>query len=397
MQPAEIKDTFSSDVAPQFDKTLLGPIQRPIDPEMWSRVEELYEKKQYKEVILGIMEYVDRSLIQRTGNSDRTKFVIPHGSAIVNLEIGEELFYVNAPFLIVPPTRNIPLLRQVAQINLFPLNLSTIVLEDDRLIFKYHCPLELCEPFKVYNVLREICAYSDAYDDEFIKQFKARRVHEPVIKHYSREFLEKSRKQVSLYLNETIRYVEYFEKKRLPEICVDLITTTLMKIDYYIAPQGVMRTDIEKTVSQLQDQETPLMDKVRKGMERLDHLKKCDENEFSRDLYIAEIFIPLKFNFTAEMIESYFQVFYEAAQKEVANRDHIGAVLTMQTAFLNLFYHYIFPDDIKDTIIDAMTKSGGKPWDKASATLWAALSQVLAHEKPTRKKGFWRSLLGSKK
>ncbi len=257
--------------------------------------------------------------------------------------------------------------------------------------------MELCEPSKIYNVLREICAYSDAYDDEFIKQFKAKRVHTPVIKSYPQQQLDEALGKVRNYLKETVSYVEYFEKKRLQEICVDIITTTLMKIDYYAAPQGVMRTDIEKTVSQLQDQDLPMMDKIRKGMERLNYLINSEASLLAADLYVAEVFIPLKYNFTSGMIDSYFQVFHEAAQKEIAGRNYIGSVMTMQMAFLNLFYHYIFPDNIKEIIIDALMEAGGKTWEKSSAVLWRALEQVLTQETPRRKKGFWGSLMRHKK
>jgi hypothetical protein len=396
MQQTENNFTFSSDVAPMFDKTLLGSIQRQVDPEKWDRVGEQYENKKYREAVLGILDYVDSSLAEKTGNKERTLFVIPHGSAIVEIKIDDEGFYVSAPFLTVPSTHNVPLLRQVAQLNLFPLNLSNIALEEDRLIFKYNCPLELCEPYKIYNVLREICAYADAYDDEFITKFNARRVHEPVIKIFPQNYIDLAWNRIRQYIDETTAYVDYFEKKRLLEVCVDIITITLMKIDYYLAPQGVLRTDIEKTVSQLQDQDLPLTDKMRKGMERLNYLKEYDRGEFVKNLYVAEVFIPLKFNFTGEMIDPYFQMFYETAQKEMASREYIGAVMTLQTAFLNLFYHYIFPDDIKETITGAMEKAGHKSWDKASNILWEAMEDVMSGEKPRRKKGFWGTLFGGK-
>jgi hypothetical protein len=397
MQMEVSKSTFNSDVAPMFDKTLLGPIQRPIDPEKWDQVGELFEKKQYKEVLAGLLDYVDSDLAERTGNAARNEFLIPHGSAIVRLKIDDDGFHVSAPFLVLPTTHNVPLLRQVSQINLYPLNLSNIVLEKDQLIFKYHSPLELCEPYKIYSVLREICAYSDAYDDEFINKFNSKRVHQPVIKHFPTDQVQLGWLKMQEFLKEAIAYVEYFEKKRLLELCTDLITTTLMKIDYYLAPQGVLRTDIEKTVSHLQDQDVHQVDKMRKGMERIKELVNYNREDFAKNLYIAEIFIPLKFNFTNEMIDPYFQVFYEAVQKEMANRDYIGAVTTLQTAFLNLFYHYIFPDDVKEIITDAMVEAEKKTWEKAATILLTALEDVLNREKPRRKRGFWGNLFKGKK
>ncbi len=397
MQVNKNNTAFSSDVAPIFDKQLLGVIQRQIDPEKWDRVGELFEKKKYKEVLLGILDYVDSDLPRRTGNAELTKFVIPHGSTILELVIDEEFFHVTAPFLIIPPSHSVPLLRQIAQINIFPLNLTNIVLENDQLVFKFDCPLELCEPYKIYNVLREICSYADAYDEEFIKKFKAHRYHQPVIKPLPQKYVDLAWQKMQSYVKETAAYVDYFEKKRLVEVCVDLITITLMKIDYVISPQGILRTDIEKTVSQLQDQEIPLMEKPRKGMERIVALQNFDQQEFALNLYEAEVFIPLKFNFTNEMIDSYFQIFFEAAQKEMAGRDYVGVVLTVQTAFYNLFYHYIFPDDINEIVTEALAEAAGKTWDQAATILWESMENIMNREKPKKRNGLLGFLFGKKK
>ncbi|MEL7341209.1 MAG: hypothetical protein AAGM67_12060, partial [Bacteroidota bacterium] len=124
-------------VAPSFDLSLLGAKPSKVAPDYWDQVLKLYEEQSYKEAILGILQYVDASLIERTGNADQTRFEIPHGSAVVHLEIGEEALHVEAPFLRIDEANKIPLLRQVAQINFTPLNLAKIILKDEKLAFHY--------------------------------------------------------------------------------------------------------------------------------------------------------------------------------------------------------------------------------------------------------------------
>ncbi len=395
MPANEFNIKFSPDVVPIFDKTLLGSIRRPIDPMKWDIVLDFYDRGLYRDVIIGILDYVDSELVTKRGNPAKTDFVIPHGSAIVKIKIDDKNFQVTAPFLEVPSTQNIPLLRQVSEINLFPLNLSTIVLENNQLIFKYSCPLELCEPYKIYDVLREICRYADAYDDEFIKKFNARWVHRPVIRTFAQKYTDYAWNRVQLYLQEVSAYIDYLERKRLIEFCLDMMVITLMKIDYYVVPQGALRTDIERVVSQLQDNETPMSDRIRKGREFFSSLKGCTKQDFTKDLYVAEVFIPLRLNFTNEMVEPYFQRYYEVAKKEIAAREYLGAVLTLQTAFFSLFYNYIFPDDIREIITTALIQSSHKPWDKAASVFWEALENILQRQTPKRKRGFLRTLFGS--
>ncbi len=397
MPANEINLKFSADVVPLFDKTLLGSLRRPIDPMKWDIVLDFYERKLYKDVIIGILDYVDSEIVTKRGNPAKTDFVIPHGSAVVKIKIDNKNFYVTAPFLEVPSTQNIPLLRQVSEINLYPLNLSTIVLENNQLIFKYSCPLDLCEPYKIYDVLREICRFADAYDDEFIKKFKARRIHRPVIRTFEPKYTDYAWNRVQWYLQEAFAYIDYFERKRLIEFCLDMMLITLMKIDYYVVPQGATRTDLEQAVSQLQDNETPINDRIRKGREFFSSLKGQSRQEFTKDLYVAEVFIPMRLNFTNEMVEPYFQRYYEVGQKEIATRDYLGAVLTLHSAFFALFYNYIFPDDIREIITTALVQSSHKPWDKAVSVLWAALENILQRQIPKPKRGFLRTLFGSNK
>jgi hypothetical protein len=395
MPANEFNMKFSPDVVPIFDKTLLGSIRRPIEPMKWDIVLDFYDRGLYKDVIIGILDYVDSELVSKRGNPAKTDFVIPHGSAIVKIKIDDKNFHVTAPFLEVPSTHNIPLLRQVSEINLFPLNLSTIVLENNQLIFKYSCPLEMCEPYKIYDVLREICRYADAYDDDFIKKFNARWIHRPVIRTFAQKYTDYAWNRVQFYIQEASAYIDYLERKRLIEFCLDMMVITLMKIDYYAVPQGAIMTEIERAVSQLQDNETPINDRIRKGREILSSLKNHSKQEFTKDLYVAEVFIPLRLNFTNEMVEPYFQRYYEVAKKEMAAREYLGAVLTLQSAFIGLFYNYIFPEDIKELITTALVQSNHKPWDKAASVLWQALENVLQRQTPKRKRGFLRTLFGS--
>lgn len=395
-QQRENNTEFQGDIVPVFDKTLLGSAKNSIDPVKWDHVVELYEKGRFRDSLLGILDYVDSKLAERTGNPEKTEFKIPHGSAIVYLKIDENGLNVSAPFLTLPSTRNVPLLRQIAQINLFPLNLSNIVLENDRLTFKFACPLELCEPYKIYDTLREICAYADAYDDEFIKKFGAKRFHQPSLKRFQQNYMDDAWNRTQLYARELENYLEYFEKRRMFEFCLDIMVITFMKIDYYATPQGVVRTDIEKTINYLQDQEIPLTDRLRKGHEFLKEVLDYKRDEFQRSLYLAETFIPLKFNFTGEMIDSYFEGFYDSIKKEIAGRDYMGSVLTMQVSFMNLYYFYIVPEDIKTIITESLMQSSRKSWEKASAILWQAVDDILNQRKPKRKKSFWGTLFRSK-
>ena len=387
---------FQVDVAPRFDKALLNLNQDKLEPYKWDMVMDLYESGRYKDAIIGILDYVDPELVKKRGNVNKTEFIIPHGSIIVKLKIDDQKLTVTAPFLYIPPTGNVALLRQASQINLYPLNLSILNLENNQLIFKYTCPLDLCEPYKIYDVFKEICIYADSYDDEFIKKFGAQWIKTPIIKKLPLKYIDDAWHKFQDYINEAIRYIDFFEGKRLFGFCFDIINITLMKIDYYLSPQGVLRTDIEKELSLLQAQDVQLPDKVRKGKAFLNYLVNYDRNEFSKDLYVAQTFIPFKAVASLENIKANFQGYYDTAKKEIDGRDYMGSVLTILTAFFNLYYHNLFPEDITGIITDALIRSSNKPWSKASSYLWIAMDTIMNSRKPKKKsRGFLSAIFGN--
>lgn len=380
--------------AMSFDRSFRGARESSVDPGYWDTVLNLYEKGQYKEAIVGIIHYVNPELAAKTGNADKTRFAIPHGSAMVYLEIDDQMLKVRAPFLSVAGANKIPLLRQVAQINFSPLNLARIVLEDDQLVFSYQCPIELAEPYKTYEVFREICVYADSYDDEFIRKFGAKWIQEPVIERYSQEEIGKSWNKIQDYIKEAQTYIEYFENKRNFGFCWDVLNITLMKIEYYAEPQGLYRNEIEKTMAFLQSTAS-VTDRVNRGKEFLRKLQSYNRQDFESDMYKIRSFIPYKYRSTLENIRSNFQETFDAAKKERESGDHIGATFSLQYIFLKLFFYNNVSAEYAEPLSAAMEKSSGKPWHEASGYLWKAMEIIMTGNfNSGKKKGFFRSLFG---
>ena len=146
------------------------------------------------------------------------------------------------PFLEFSDTHKIPLLRKIAEVNFSPLNLAQIKSKNNQLYFKYETPLHLCEPYKIYYVLEEICHNADNMDDELLDLFDVTLLHQPIIKRYDEEVLEKSWGKFQAILEEAFNYIQYFEEKRMEYFNWDIINITLKKIEYILAPNGKLRT-----------------------------------------------------------------------------------------------------------------------------------------------------------
>lgn len=391
-----------------FHKTIGGSLRSNINEKVWDKVVHLYESEAFADSIRECFNYINPAIEQRYANPERTVYRVPHGSMIVEVYISETSFEVKAPFLTVEGAKLIPILRQVAQLNFHPLTLSRIELNENQLYFKYACPIQNGEPYKVYDVLREICINADNYDDEFISKFNASRIQEPNIFPYTSAQKEDAYTNIQLYIREAFEAYDFFENKRMTNFLWDVVVITLLKIDYYCTPQGTLRNEIEKTLSFLNSKED-YYKRLSSGKEFLKKLQAIDKATLEKDLYAIEVFVPYKFRTTLESVRNILKYAYETAEKEMKALDFTGATLTMEYGILNMFYNNNIEDRIAVLLTDAMKDAEGKPFADSAKILFDALKLIMttdiystnfnvqAEQQSTNQqdsKGFFKKLFG---
>ncbi len=391
-----------------FRKTIIGSLRSQVDVNIWDKVLSHYDGGNYVETVRDCINYINPAIEKKFANADRTEYNVPHGSVIVNVKISNDAFSVTAPFLSIESAKKVPIMRQVAQINFSPLMLSRVDLEGDQLFFKYSCPLDLCEPYKVYDVLREICINADNYDDEFIAKFDAKRIQEPKIYHYEKAQIDSTWNVIQQYIKEAFEGYEQLENKRLNSYLWDVLMVTLLKIDYFCSPQGNLRVEVEKAITSLNSKED-YYQRLSGGKEFLKKLQQYDQAKFEKDLYKIDTFVPYKFRTTLESVRNHLKYAYETSDKEIKAMDFIGATFTMEYGILNMFYNNNVEDNIADVLTQAMENASSKPVSEAAKILYGAIHKIMTTENftttsaPTgnaqqtsqpEKKGFFSKLFG---
>ncbi len=394
-----------------FHPTIAGYLNSQLNIDIWDSIQELYDTGDYAKTVRECIRYIHPGIEEKYANAERTHYKIPHGSIIVEIRISDTEFEITAPFLNIGNAKRIPLLRQVAQINVTPLTLSRIELKDDQLYFHYQCPLDLCEPYKIYNIIREICINADNYDDEFISKFGANRIQEPHIEPYPTDVQETVWNTVQLYIREAFEAYDILESKRKTTYLWDILAITLLKIDYYCAPQGNLRSEIEKTFNVLNGKDD-YYQRLSAAREFLKKLQSMDKQQFISNLYKIEVFVPYKFKASLESLRNGLQYAYDTSTKEIKGQDYLGALLTMQYGILNFLYSNNLEDIHADIITKAMEKTSSQPVAGAARHLYERLeyliksdklqkkeqAEIAAQEKnaelPKKKKGFIRRIFG---
>jgi hypothetical protein len=392
-----------------FLRTLAGPLRSHILVDVWDKVLSDYETGKFADSIRDCLNYINPEIEKKFANADRTEYNVPHGSVIVQVKITDTDFSVTAPFLSIEGAKLVPILRQVAQLNFTPLTIARIELDGDKLYFRYSCPLSVAEPYKIYDVLREICINADNYDDEFIHKFGAKRIQEPKIYGYTDEQKLAAWDTVQKYIKETFEAYEQLENKRLNTYLWDVLVITILKIDYYCAPQGSLRSEMEKTLAYLNSKDD-YYQRLSSGKDFLKKLQAYDKARFENDLYRIDVFVPYKFRTNLESVRNSLKYAYETSEKEMKAMDFIGATCTLEYGILNLFYSNNVEDEIADVLTKAMEEASAKPMQDAARILFDAVQKIMktdsfANATPPsntqqtsdqrEKKGFFSKLFGS--
>lgn len=387
--------------APSFHKTLSGTTGSHVDATRWDKALQLFDARDYLASVHTVIDYANPELRKKYGNESQDEFHIPHGSVIVHLSLKNNTVTVRVPFLELPQTNVVPLLRQITQINFQPLNLAQIQLNGQQLEFFFSCPLELAEPYKLYYVFRDICHYADIYDDDFTEKFGAKRLIEPKIIPYAEALAEQAWQDTQQNIKEGLEYLNYFESKRWYFFCWDILMITIQKIEYHISPQGMLRNELEKGVRDMNGKDNS-NERVSRGKALLLKFQNMPKEQFVKDLYKAEIFIPYKWRTSLQNIQDNIRPAYEQAQKEMNSKDHIGVCMTVIYNYYNLYYDNNIEDDIASVINSGLESASNKPWAEASGLLFNSLERIMKGDitisqvktPAPEKKGWLSSLFG---
>lgn len=342
--------------------------------EKWDEAIALFNSKQYQLVLPTLLEYVGINLQDK---KEGKTYVVPHGSVVLTITHADTELSVKCPFIDIADAKKVPLMRRLAELRMYPLNLTNIVLEDTLVYFSFVCPLNLCEPYKIYSVLREICYYADSLDDEFIEKFNAKHLQEPKITPFSTDLKEEAFGNYQKVIEEGLQRFNHYMEKRDQNNVWYTLNITFKKIEFFAEPQGYLRTILEKSVDGIFDRNTPFQNRLLNGKESLENLKAYEKDKFSEDLYQIETFIPHKYSSKKENIRENWEDSYSDAQEMIANSRFEDASNLLQSCFYGLFYYNLVDESISKPITDALSQANGLDWSQAAPILLNGMQAIM--------------------
>ena len=377
------------------------PIAKIDDPinktEFWDEAIDAFDEKEYKKTVIAIINYMNSNLLENVDTSGDFEIVQMQGSAEIHVKVTDKTFSIKAPFLkITDKTNKIALLRKVAEVNFSPLRLAQIHQHDNQLWFEYEMPIELSQPNKVYDIIRNVAVYADDYDDMFINDYKAEFIKKPAYKELSNTEKEQVWKQITDIFTDYKNYTELFKEKRWDDFMWDNIVINLLKISNMPYVHGELRSDLIKNISRTFNSDLDFNFRVDKGVNYMKKLMALSKEEIMSNIYHTEQFISLRWRSSQQAVTDRLKNYLERVQKYEKDESNFNVSYYIQFVFLKLIYDYNLDEVHKNAIYDVLEEVSGLEPNEAAPKLIKVFyamqdGSINKIEKP-KKKGFFSKL-----
>lgn len=389
-------------ILPNYSQPLASIKEPSIETDYWDVAKNDFDDKLYKKALIGVINYLNVEVLKEIDTEvDVVKFTQMQGSAELHMEINPKSFKIYVPFLkITEKTNVVALLRKVAEVNFRRFDLTQIVLEEDKLFISSEIPLELCKPYKIYMLLREVCFRTDELDDEFIEKYDASFIKKPNYVELSDEEKVKVWKQIDNVLDDYDKYSIHFKEKQWDGYLWDIGVICLLKLANMPYLNGVLRHELMDTIDLMYNADNKFTYRVEKGRNFIKKLSGKSKTEIMSNVYHTEQFISLLWRSSEEIIEKKMEDYKESVEKYDRDENAFAVSYYLQTVFLKLLYNYNLEESYKEAIENVLEDVSGQSDEYSAPKLlkvYYAFAKKTLKPKEEEKKSFWSKLFGGKK
>lgn len=361
---------------------ITSPPPRNINNALVDESESLWEQGRFVESFHTLLDALNPEIRSKYGNAEGTEFHVPHGSVVIDIVLDEQGAHFTSEFLNIPAEaeHRVPMMRQLAAINVQELILPKFEKKGNRLRVVYHCLLSQLHPYKVHAVIANMCNVGDEYDDLFCTKFGATRCYTPKVTHYDSSVISRVRRDLNDIVSQTLNEVEESNRKRLYGRSYIAMQTLLYQLDYFLCPQGQLVNDLDDAIDRMEEQGATILNIVSKAATFVKQLAQKSEEELARDLYEVEKFIPTKRMSNIKSVQQFIVPYYKEAAEALEVRNFEGCVLRLLYVFYKLFYTFDVQPEVAKLLVAALENAQNLDMEQAALTLFTASDKIIDGE-----------------
>ncbi len=349
-------------------------------PDLYFGSFDLFEEGKYVEAIRMVLDSNNPDISEQFGNEDGTEYHIPHGSVIINISITPDgMLNAEVPFMRVPKENAVAMLRAVASLNTGRLMLARFYLEDEMLSVRWSCPLSEAHPSTFDWQINNMCRVADDFDDEFVANFGAERLCEPIVTRYDENTIDRLYDAIQSIGRITLEAVADFTKERRFGIAWNALMSSFCQIDYVANPQGNLKDELNDAIRDLNnDEHTPESVLVKKASGALEKILAKSKEDIAVDLYETHMIESAKRRSTIANMQKNFKEIYRNLLDHYQGGDYSQAAVGLIRKIYEAYHYCDMDDSLNEFFVDLLKASADRPFEDAGRPLISGLDQFLA-------------------
>lgn len=317
----------------------------------WTDADELFKEKEYLKSIEAFFDYLcddEQQNVIVNQNNGTMEFSIYQGSKIIRGRVANERITAESAIARMPDP-SIPVMRRLLEMD-FHLYYSRYCLNEDRITMLFDSDVVAASPNKLYYGLKELATKADKQDDLLVSEFKfLEAVDTDHIQALPEQEKDVKFSFLQQWIRETLEYVETLDRESFSGGISYILLSLVFKIDYLIAPEGKLLSDLEKIASSYytkDDKSSPERNPVMiEGFKKL-LAKTKDEvcGQFFRSRYTFAIVVPHNMKAVREAIQTALQNmtwYRDNNYPDIANK-------VMEYGFAYCQYSYSLPKPLSE-------------------------------------------------
>ncbi|MFV0505238.1 MAG: hypothetical protein ACK5L5_00790 [Bacteroidales bacterium] len=358
---------------------------------------ELYDEKKYKEAFSSLLNFVDSDMCKKF-EAGQTHWEMPHGSCVVRFDIKEDGLRIGASVSKLSDTSYlIPLKRKLCEINFSNLDLANVAVINGEIIFYYDFLWGESHPRKVYDVLWDICHFTDRFDDEFVEKFKTEYSSKPQVNQLPSTEKEKLYDRIQEDIRSTKKYFEKFQSDRNETLMFYSVIVSIMKIEYFASLQSFYKTEFEDIISYAESDTSDSLTQITSNcMHFLNDLENPDnKTKVLECMYEVKLLVPERAYSPLSVVRDTWERSYANITRAFDGNDLVYVTFSALQAFYKLISYYNVPQDIYNSIVTTLRKVSEKPYEESAAMLKDTMTSILNNNIKSAsksRKGFFKRL-----
>lgn len=362
----------------------------------WDLAQDGFDAKDYRKALVNLLNFLNPEMLKEVDSDGDFEIRRNHGSAEVRMLLKGDQFKIFAPFIRIGKANKVALMRRALEINFTPLTLAQIRFKDDIMWFEYRTSLELCQPNKVYDVIREICLLCDDYDDEFIDKYNASFYQRPKVSWLPPAEQEEVWQHFQEIAEQYETYIEHFEQKRADKFTWSIIVISMLNIANMPSLNGLLRSDLDREIAIMSNLDLDGRYRIDSGKNFLRKLfKDTSKEDFLNNIYAADKLISVRARSSSQILQNVFAQCSEDIATNLNSGNYYDAAFSMHLMMLRVMYDFNLDDGHVQEITKALEQSSEKEAPIAADILQVVYSKFLSGEVTAEKpksQGFFSKL-----